>query len=100
MASQSTNGRCFKALLHCEAPLRGSSIKSTSRITTKALKGAAVTGPRRTNNLLHMVASLGEPVATIPQLDPSVEPTADVTKGPSSETNTPVVVSLVAHIDG
>ncbi|KAL7387269.1 hypothetical protein ABVT39_021092 [Epinephelus coioides] len=92
--------RCFQALLHCETPRRGSSLKSSSKVATKAVRGVAVTGPRRTNDFLFMVASLGQPAATIPQLDPSVEPTIDVTKGPSSDINKPVVVSLVAHFDG
>ncbi|XP_037643425.1 vertebrate ancient opsin-like [Sebastes umbrosus] len=91
--------RCFQALLHCEAPHRGSSIRSSSKVATKAVRGVAVTGPRRTNNLLFMVASLGQPVSTMPQLGPSVEPTIDVTRGPSSDNNKPVV-SLVAHFNG
>ncbi|XP_040028089.2 teleost multiple tissue opsin a isoform X2 [Gasterosteus aculeatus] len=88
--------RCFKALLRCEAPRPSSSLKSSSKVPTKAMRGAAVTGPRRTNNFLFVVASLGRPVATIPQLGPSVEPTIDVTGGPSSDNNKPVIVSLVA----
>lgn len=64
------------------------------------MRGAAVTGPRHTNNFLFVVASLGRPVATIPQLGPSVEPTIDVTGGPSSDNNKPVIVSLVAQCDG
>ncbi|XP_042353362.1 vertebrate ancient opsin-like [Plectropomus leopardus] len=91
--------RCFQAMLRCETPRRGSSLKSSSKVATKAVRGVAVTGPRRTNDFLFMVASLGQPVAMIPQLDPSVEPTIDVTKGPSSDINKPVVVSLVAHFD-
>ncbi|XP_073347859.1 vertebrate ancient opsin-like [Pagrus major] len=92
--------RCFQALLRCEVPRRGSSIKSSSKVPTKAMRGAAVTGPRRTNDLLVMVASLGHPAATMPQLGPSYEATNDVTKAPSSDVNQPVVVSLVAHFDG
>ncbi|KAM7378933.1 hypothetical protein PAMP_004521 [Pampus punctatissimus] len=92
--------RCFQALLHCKAPRRGSSIKSSSRVATKAARGGAVTAPRRTNNFLFMVASLGQPVATVPQLGPTFEHTIDVTKAPSSDVNKPVVVSLVAHFDG
>lgn len=64
------------------------------------MRGAAITGPRRTNDFLFMVASLGQPAATLPQLGPSVEPTIDFTKGPSSDINQPVVVSLVAEADG
>lgn len=92
--------RCFQALLRCETPRRGSSLKSSSKVATKAMRGVAVTSPHRTNNFLYMVASLGQPAATIPQLGPSVEPTVDITKGPSSDVHKPVVVSLVAHFDG
>ncbi|XP_020795213.1 vertebrate ancient opsin-like [Boleophthalmus pectinirostris] len=93
--------RCFQAFLHCTIPRRGSSVKSSSRIATKAFKG----GPgaqRRTNDLLFMVASLGQPAVTVPQLRPCFEPTNDITKAPSSDINTnkPVVVSLVAHLEG
>eukprot|EP00064_Thunnus_orientalis_P010895 superscaffoldBa00001519_g10924 len=91
--------RCFQALLHCEAPRRGSSLKSSSKVATKAIRGGPVTGPRRTNDFLFMVASLGQPAATVPQLGPAFEPTIDITKAPSSD-NKPVVVSLVAHFDG
>ncbi|XP_038574508.1 vertebrate ancient opsin-like [Micropterus salmoides] len=92
--------RCFQALLCCEAPRRGSSLKSSSKVATKAMRGVAVTGPRHTNDFLCMVASLGQPAATVPQLDPSFEPSNDVTKPPSSDFNKPVIVSLVAHFDG
>lgn len=88
--------RCFQALLQCEAPRRGSSLKSSSKVPTKAMRGIAGTGPRRTNEFLFMVASLGQPAATVPQLGLSCEPTIDITKAPSSD-NKPVVVSLVAH---
>lgn len=63
------------------------------------MRGVAGTGPRRTNEFLFMVASLGQPAATVPQLELSCEPTIDITKAPSSD-NKPVVVSLVAHRDG
>ncbi|XP_027877206.1 vertebrate ancient opsin-like [Xiphophorus couchianus] len=92
--------RCFRALLHCAAPRRGSSLKSSSKAGTKAVKGVAVTGPRRTDDLLFMVASLGQPAATVPQLGPSCEPTIDFTKAPSSYNQPVVVVSLVAHSEG
>uniref|UniRef100_A0AAQ5Z8C8 G-protein coupled receptors family 1 profile domain-containing protein n=1 Tax=Amphiprion ocellaris TaxID=80972 RepID=A0AAQ5Z8C8_AMPOC len=91
--------RCFQALLRCETPRRGSSLRSSSKVATKAMRGVAVTGPRRSNDFLFMVASLGQPAATLPQLGPSCEPTIDITKAPSSD-NKPVVVSLVAHFDG
>lgn len=64
------------------------------------MRGVAVSGPRRTDDVLFMVASLGQPAATMPQLCPSFEATNDITKAPSSDTNKPVVVSLVAHFDG
>ncbi|KAG8013944.1 Pineal opsin [Nibea albiflora] len=92
--------RCFQGLLRCEPPRRGSSVKSSSRVATKPVRGLAVSGPRRTNNFLCMVASLGRPVTTVPQLGPSFEATNDVTKAPSSDTNKPVMVSLEAHFDG
>ncbi|CAJ1071695.1 vertebrate ancient opsin-like [Xyrichtys novacula] len=92
--------RCFQALLRCETPRRGSSVKSSSKVATKAMKGVAVTSPRRTNDFLFMVASLGQPATTIPQLGPSYEPTIDVTRPPSSDINKPVIVSLVTHFDG
>lgn len=44
-----------------------------------------------------MVASLGQPAPTVPQLALSCEPTVDITKGPSSDKP---VVSLEAHMDG
>lgn len=64
------------------------------------MRGAAVTSHRRTHDFLFMVASLGQPAATVPQLGPSFEATNDITKPPSSDINKPVVVSLVAHFDG
>lgn len=84
--------RCFQSLVRCETPRRGSSFKTSSKLCTKKH-----TGQRQTNDFLFMVASLGQPAATVPQLDPSCEPTIDITKGPSSDK--PVVVSLVAHLD-
>lgn len=85
--------RCFQSLVRCEPPRRGSSQKTSSKLCTKKH-----TGQRQTNDFLFMVASLGQPAGTVPQLDPSCEPTIDITKGPSSDK--PVVVSLVAHLDG
>ncbi|XP_054623025.1 vertebrate ancient opsin-like [Dunckerocampus dactyliophorus] len=92
--------RCFRALLNCEAPRRGSSLRSSSKVATKAMRGGALTGPHRTNDFLFMVASLGQPATAVPQLDPNCEHTIDVTKAPSSDINKPVVVSLVTHFDG
>ncbi|KAK2822045.1 hypothetical protein Q5P01_022110 [Channa striata] len=89
--------RCFQALLCCETPRRGSSLKSSSKV---AVRGVAVAGPRRTNDFLFMVATLGQPAAEVPQLGRSFEPTIDITKPPSSDIHQPVVVSLVAHTDG
>ncbi|XP_070701460.1 teleost multiple tissue opsin a [Pempheris klunzingeri] len=77
--------RCFQALLHCEVPRRGSSIKSSSKVATKVVRGVAVNGPRPNNDFLFMVASLGQPTDAMPQLGPSDEPTIDVTKAPSSD---------------
>lgn len=91
--------RCFQAMLRCKAPLRGSSARSSSKVATKAVRGVAVTGVRRTNDFLFLVASLGQPAAAVPQLGPSCEPTIDISKAHSSD-NKPVVVSLVAHFDG
>ncbi|XP_061790852.1 vertebrate ancient opsin-like [Nerophis lumbriciformis] len=92
--------RCFQALFNCEAPLRGSSFRSSSKVATKVIRGGALTGPRRTNDFLFMVASLGPPATAVPQLDPTCEPSLDITKAPSSDINKPVVLSLVAHFDG
>ncbi|XP_062260650.1 vertebrate ancient opsin-like [Platichthys flesus] len=92
--------RCCQALLRCETPRRGSSMKSSSKVATKVMRGVAVNGPpRRTNDLLYMVASLGQPAATPPQLGPPFEPTNDITRA-SSSGNKPAAVSLVAHFDG
>lgn len=91
--------RCFLALMCCEEPRSGSSMKSSSKVATKAVKGVTPSGQRRTD-FLHMVASLGRPAATIPQLGPSFEATNDLTKGPSSDINKPVVVSLEAYCEG
>ncbi|XP_023277715.1 vertebrate ancient opsin-like isoform X1 [Seriola lalandi dorsalis] len=91
--------RCFQGLLHCDTPQRGSSLKSSSKVVTKAMRGQTLNGPRRTNDFLFMVASLGQPATTLPQLGASCEPTNDITKAPSSEIK-PAVVSLVAHFDG
>lgn len=90
--------RCFLALLCCQDPRAGSSVKSSSKVATKA-KGVTPTGQRRTD-FLYMVASLGRPAATVPQLGPSFDATNDITRPPSSDTNKPVVVSLAAHCDG
>lgn len=73
-------------------------MKSSSKVVTKA-KGVTPTGQRRTD-FLYMVASLGRPAATIPQLGPSFDATNDITKPPSSDNNKPVVVLLAAHCDG
>ncbi|KAG7524806.1 vertebrate ancient opsin-like [Solea senegalensis] len=91
--------RCLQALLRCEAPQRGSSIRSSSKVATKAMRGVPVPGPRRSNDLLFMVASLGQPAVTLPQLAPSFELTNGITKAPSSDIK-PAMVSLVAHFDG
>ncbi|XP_071370527.1 teleost multiple tissue opsin a [Centroberyx affinis] len=92
--------RCFQALLRCEAPRRGSSLKSSSKVVTKAVRGGAAAGPRHTNdnNLQVMVASLGQPATTVPQLDTPAD--GDATEGPSSDIDKPAVVSLVAEYNG
>lgn len=85
--------RCFLALLCCEDPRSGSSMKSSSKVATKAVKGVTPTGQRRTNDFLCMVASLGRPATAIPQLGPSFEATNDITKPPSSDICKPVVAA-------
>lgn len=93
--------RCFMSLLCCEDPRSGSSMKSSSKVATKAIKGVIPAGQRRTNDFLYMVASLGRPAdAAIPQLGPSFEATNDITKPPSSDIHKPVVVAREAHCDG
>ncbi|KAJ4937100.1 hypothetical protein JOQ06_001684 [Pogonophryne albipinna] len=88
--------RCFQALLRCKVPRRGSSVKSSSKVATKAMRGIAITGTRRTNDFLFMVASLGHPAGSWPQLGPFVEPTVDITKAPSSDINRHVEVSIAS----
>ncbi|XP_033959668.1 vertebrate ancient opsin-like [Pseudochaenichthys georgianus] len=88
--------RCFQALLRCKVPRRGSSVRSSSKVATKAMRGIAISGTRRTNYFLFMVASLGHPVASGPQLGPFVEPTVDITKAPSSDINRHVEVSIAS----
>ncbi|NP_001112371.1 teleost multiple tissue opsin a [Danio rerio] len=74
--------RCFRALLNCDKPQRGSSLKSSSK--TKPFRPG-----RRTDNFTFMVASVG-PNQTNPVED-----------GPPSADNTkPAVLSLVAHYNG
>lgn len=92
--------RCFLALLCCENPRHGSSVKSSSKVATKVMRGAAVTGQRHTHDFLFMVASLGQPATTVPQLGPSFEATNEITKPPSSDIHKPVVVSLVTQFEG
>lgn len=92
--------RCFLSLVCCEDPRSGSSMKSSSKVATKAVKGVTPTGQRRTD-FFNMVASLGRPAATaMPHLGPSFEASNDITKPPSSDINKPVVVWLEAHCDG
>ncbi|XP_056149798.1 vertebrate ancient opsin-like [Lampris incognitus] len=91
--------RCFLALLRCKTPQRGSSLKSSSKVATKVIRGGNGNGARRTNdnNFPFMVASLGQPATTVPQLDTPAEATYNATEGPSSDINPPVVVSLVVQ---
>ncbi|XP_036412185.1 teleost multiple tissue opsin a [Colossoma macropomum] len=71
--------RCFRALLKCETPQRGSSLKSSS----KAHKPTRATR-RNDNNFTCMAASVGHTTA--------VPPSTDAAKPP--------MVSLVAHYNG
>ncbi|KAM4604679.1 teleost multiple tissue opsin a [Polymixia lowei] len=86
--------RCFRALLCCETPQHGSSVKSSSKVATKAVR--AGTG---TNNFTFMVASLGQPATAVPQLGVPAETTVNATEGPSSDIIKPAVVSLVAQMN-
>ncbi|CAL8280918.1 unnamed protein product [Lota lota] len=68
--------RCFQALLRCENPQRGSSIKSSSKVVTKAMRAGAVAAGNgagndtgvtegngaHDNNMAVMVASLDQPL--------------------------------------
>ncbi|XP_068197002.1 teleost multiple tissue opsin a [Antennarius striatus] len=95
--------RCFQALLRCETPRRGSSMRSSSKVATRVLRvgpGPApgpAPGTQRTDCL--MVASLGGAADGVPQLDPSCDASNDLTRNPSSDVQ-PVVVSLVPPRDG
>ncbi|KAG7457100.1 hypothetical protein MATL_G00242960 [Megalops atlanticus] len=81
--------RCFLALLLCEAPQRGSSFKSSSKVNRPFRP------VRRTdNNLTFVVASVGRPT-TCP-----ANPTNSAEDQASSDTPKPVAVSLVAHYNG
>lgn len=91
--------RCFQALLRCESPRRVSSMKSSSRVATKVIKGAALTSPRRTNDLLYMVVCLGKPAAAIPQLGPALELTDDISKAHSLDSK-PALQPQVSNSGG
>lgn len=69
-------------------------------MATKAAKGVTPSGQRRTNHFLCMVASLGRPATTVPQLGPSFEATNDITKLPSSDNRPAAAVEAEAHRDG
>ncbi|CAL8343989.1 unnamed protein product [Merluccius merluccius] len=83
---------CFQALLRCETPQRGSSIRSSSKVVTKAIKAGAVTAGNgegnnagvtegSDNNMAVMVASLDQlPDGNLP--DDPVEPTINSPTSP------------------
>ncbi|RXN03382.1 vertebrate ancient opsin-like protein [Labeo rohita] len=79
--------RCFRDLFNCDKPQRGSSLKSTSKVTKPVRPG------RRTDNFTFVVASVGA-TAVPNQANPAED-------GPLSADNArPAVVSLVAHYNG
>ncbi|XP_016295759.1 teleost multiple tissue opsin a [Sinocyclocheilus anshuiensis] len=79
--------RCFRALFNCDKPQRGSSLKSSSKVTKPVRLGW------RTDNFTFVVASLGPTV-----LPNQANPAED---GPLSTDNAKsAVVSLVAHYNG
>ncbi|XP_038819278.1 pinopsin-like [Salvelinus namaycush] len=87
--------RCFRALLRCQEPQRGSSLRNSSKAPPKAVRGSA----RKTNhhNLTFMVASLGQPTSDVPQLGNA---TLDSAFPAYSDMVRPTIVSLVAHYNG
>ena len=87
--------RCFRALLRCQEPQRGSSLRNSSKAPPKAARGSA----RKTNqhNLTFMVASLGQPTSDVPQLGNA---TLDSAAPAYSDMVRPTIVSLMAHYNG
>ncbi|KAJ8011142.1 hypothetical protein DPEC_G00055110 [Dallia pectoralis] len=85
--------RCFQALLSCGEPQPGSSIRNSSKVPTKAIRG----GTRRIadHNFTFVVASIGQPTSDSPKLRyDHVNPPADC------DTIKPSVVLIVAHYNG
>lgn len=87
--------RCFRALLRCQEPQRGSSLRNSSKAPPKAARGSA----RKTkqHNLTFMVASLGQPTSDVPQLGNA---TLDSAAPAYSDMVRPTIVSLMAHYNG
>ncbi|XP_052405354.1 teleost multiple tissue opsin a [Carassius gibelio] len=79
--------RCFRALFNCDKLQRGSSLKSSSKVTKPVRPG------RRTDNFTFVVASLGPTV-----LPNQANPAED--RPLSTDNAKPAVVSLVAHYNG
>ncbi|XP_072525312.1 teleost multiple tissue opsin a [Salminus brasiliensis] len=82
--------RCFRALLKCQTPQQGSSMKSSS----KANKPARAMR-RNDNNFTFMAASVGHTTAA-----PNQANTTDDQGPPSTDAARPAMVSLVAHYNG
>ncbi|XP_062337587.1 pineal opsin-like [Osmerus eperlanus] len=95
--------RCFRALLHCQEPQRGSSMRSSSKPPQGAPQGAPRGAPRRTNdlNFSFLVASVGQPTTAIPNVcyAPNIVAPASSDPAPAPVAK-PLVVSLVAHYNG
>eukprot|EP00063_Salmo_salar_P019891 XP_013994726.1 PREDICTED: vertebrate ancient opsin-like isoform X1 [Salmo salar] len=87
--------RCFRALLRCQEPQRGSSVRSSSKAPTKAVRGG--TNKTNDNNFTFEVASLGQPTSVVPQLGNA---TVYAAVPASSDMVKPNMVSLVAHYNG
>ncbi|KAI7810115.1 teleost multiple tissue opsin a [Triplophysa rosa] len=81
--------RCFRALSKCDKPQRGSSLKSTSKVT-KVFRP----GRHMDNNFTFVVASVGHTVA------PNQATPVEEENGSPSSDNAKPVVSLVAHYKG
>lgn len=87
--------RCFRALLRCQEPQRASSVRSSSKAPTKAVRGG--TNKTNDNNFTFEVASLGQPTSVVPQLGNA---TVYAAVPASSDMVKPNMVSLVAHYNG
>ncbi|XP_030631128.1 teleost multiple tissue opsin a [Chanos chanos] len=82
--------RCFRALLKCETPQRGSSFKSSSR-ANKPVRAVR----RADNNFTFIVASVGQATTVVHNQADNLEE-----RPPSTDSAKPAVVSLVAHYNG